>query len=73
MIKEEDCIMNKINAFITLMLVFCALGGVSVAVVSAKRYADIRTELTRQTELKEHYKDDCLRLMNKLSEVRRND
>ena len=71
--EQEDYIMNKINAFITLMLVFCALGGVSVAVVSAKKYADIRTELTRQTELKEPYKDDCLRLMNKLSEVRRND
>lgn len=61
--------MNKINTIITLMLVFCALAGVSVAVVSAKKYADVRTELTRQTELAQHYKDDCLRLMNRLAKA----
>ena len=65
--------MNKINTFITLILVACALGGVSLAIVSAKKYEDVYAELTHQTELTEHYKDDCLKLMQKLAEVHNDD
>ena len=65
--------MSKINAFIMLILVICAIGGVSLAIVSAKKYEDVCYELTHQTELKEHYKDDCLKLMRELAEVQNDD
>lgn len=65
--------MNKINTFITLILVACAIGSVSLAIVSAKKYEDVCAELTHQIGLKEHYKDDCLKLMRELAEVQNDD
>lgn len=64
--------MNKINSIITITLVACAIGGVSLAIISAKKYENVCAELSHQIELKEHYKDDCLKLMNKLTEIQKN-
>ena len=65
--------MNKINSIITITLVACAIGGVSLAIISAKKYENVCAELSHQIELKEHYKDDCLKLMKELAEVHNDD
>ena len=65
--------MNKPNLIIMITLVTCAIVGVSLAIISAKKYEDVCAELSHQIELKEHYKDDCLKLMNKLTEVQENE
>ena len=65
--------MNKPNLIIMITLVTCAIVGVSLAIISAKKYEYVCAELSHQIELKEHYKDDCLKLMNKLTEVQKNE
>lgn len=64
--------MNKPNLIIMITLVTCAIVGVSLAIISAKKYEYVCAELSHQIELKEHYKDDCLKLMNKLTEIQKN-
>lgn len=64
--------MNKPNLIIMMTLVACAIVGVSLAIISAKKYEYVCAELSHQIELKEHYKDDCLKLMNKLTEIQKN-
>ena len=65
--------MNKPNLIIMITLVTCAIVGVSLAIISAKKYEYVCAELSHQIELKEHYKDDCLKIMKELEEVHNDD